>query len=254
MSEGKMSESRIAALVGVMAAVYYVFLWLPNIPAVGVPEVKIDIGASFAPILGLLLGPYLGFAAALLGDILKFMSTPSPFSLPFLLCPPVSALSAGYLSRGRWKEPLVLLAVLLLAAMFTPVFFPIHENLTVYVLTFFDKITALLLIPVVSLLSRREGKPYIHAALLVTMFIGNEIDATLGNFVFSFPQVYSGIFGAPDVETVRGWFTLSPLLYPTIRVLQAVLGYVIAVPLLKILSRVKTLGEFLPIKDVKLMP
>jgi len=245
MPSNNVSASRRAALMGVMAAVYYVFLWLPGIPAIGIPEVKIDLGASFAPILGLLLGPYLGFLAALLGDIVKVSAPPSIHGLPFILCPPASAFAAGYITRSRWKEPLALLSVLLIAASFTPVFFPITEQGYIYLLGFFDKIIALLLIPVATFLSKSNKKAYFHAALFIAMFIGNETDATLGNLMFSLPVVYNSIFGIPNVEAVRGLFAVSPLVYPAIRLIQAAIGYAIAVPLLKVITRVKTLKEFI---------
>lgn len=251
MPESSLAASRKAALVGVMAAVYYVFLWLPNVPAVGIPEVKIDLGASFAPILGLLLGPYLGFLAALVGDVVKFLTTPSVYSIPFLLCPPVSAFAAGYLARNRWKEPFILLILLLTAATFTPVFFPVTEHYVVYLLGFFDKIFALLLIPLVPYFLRKSGKLYHHTALFIAMFVGNETDASLGNLVFSLPVVYKGIFGIPDANAVRGLFTISPLVYPAIRVLQAFLGYLIAFSLLRVTAKVRTLREFIRLHEIK---
>jgi len=251
MSLPKVSASRKAALIGVMAAVYYVFLWLPGIPAIGIPKVKIDLGASFAPILGLLLGPYLGFLAALLGDVVKVSAPPSVYGLPFVLCPPVSAFAAGYLTRGKWKEAFALLLALLVVAAFTPVFFPITEHGFVYMLGFFDKIIALLLMPIAALLYKKGGKAFFHVTLFIAMFAGNETDAALGNLVFSLPVVYNGIFGIPDVEAVRGLFTVSPFVYPAIRLLQAFLGYIIAVPLLKIIMRVKTLKEFIYLHELE---
>jgi len=251
MPEHSVTASRKVALVGVMAAVYYVFLWLPNVPAVGIPEVKIDLGASFAPILGLLLGPHLGFLAALVGDVVKFLTTPSVYSIPFLLCPPISALTVGYLARNRWKEPFILLILLLTAAAFTPVFFPITEHYVVYLLGFFDKILAMLLIPTVSYLLRRGSKFLHHAALFIAMFVGNEADASLGNLMFSLPVVYEGIFGIPDASAVRGLFTISPLVYPAIRVLQAFLGYLIAFSLLRVTANVRTLREFIRLHEIE---
>ena len=249
MIKKKMKPSKIAALTGVMAAVYYVFLWLPGIPAIGIPKVKIDLGASFAPILGLLLGPYLGFLAALLGDLVKVYTPPSVHGLPFVLCPPVSAFAAGYITRGKWKIPFILLIILLVASMFTPVFYPITSYGYIYLWGFFDKIIALILIPISAYLVKKNKKPQFHIALFLAMFIGNETDATLGNLVFSLPIVYEGIFGVPSAEVVRGLFTLSPLVYPAIRLIQAFIGYIIALPLLKVLSRITVLREFIQLKE-----
>ncbi len=246
----KLSSSLIAAYTGIMAAVYYAFLWLPGIPVVGLPQVKIDLGASFAPILGVILGPYLGFLAALVSDIVKVVTPPNIYGLPFILCPPVSAFSASFIVRGRVREPLLLLLAILMMAMFTPVFYPVTIYGNVYILAYFDKIAALILIPVAAYLARK-GRASFHIALFLAMFIGNQTDSALGCTVFALPQVYQGIFGIGDVEVVRGLFTVSPLVYPAIRLIQAFIGYIIAMPLIRVLTRITTLSEFLYIKLLK---
>ena len=246
----KPSPSLIAAYTGVMAAVYYAFLWLPGIPVVGLPQVKIDLGASFAPILGVILGPYLGFLAAFISDIIKVVTPPNIYALPFVLCPPVSAFSASFIVRGKMKEPFILLAAILIAAMFTPVFFPVTAHGLVYFLAYFDKMAALALIPVAVYLARM-GKTSFHIALFLAMFIGNQTDSALGCTIFALPQVYQGIFGVPSVEVARGLFMASPFVYPVIRLIQAFIGYIIALPLIRVLLRITSLSEFLYIKSLK---
>jgi len=53
--------------------------------------------------------------------------------------------------------------------------------------------------------------------------------------VFAFPVVYQSIFGL-TVEEVRILFTLSPFIYPAIRLIQAILATIISVPLIKVLK------------------
>jgi hypothetical protein len=66
-------------------------------------------------------------------------------------------------------------------------------------------------------------------------FIGNQADNMWGANAFAVPMVYEGIFSLP-VETVRFLFVLSPLLYPTIRIVQAIIATIIAIPLMKALK------------------
>jgi len=63
-------------------------------------------------------------------------------------------------------------------------------------------------------------------------FIGNEADNAWGNDVFALPIVYEGIYQMP-LEAVRWAFLISPYAYFIIRLIQAVIATLIAVPLLR---------------------
>lgn len=76
----------------------------------------------------------------------------------------------------------------------------------------------------------------VSAALVYFLlaFVGNQADNMWGSNVFAVPLVYEGIFGLP-VEAVRFLFLVSPFVYPAIRLVQASIATVIAVPLMKVL-------------------
>jgi hypothetical protein len=80
--------------MAIFAALYFVLsLVTPYVPAVGVPEIRISLEALIATVFGLVLGPYLGAAAALLGAFVSFVYTGMlPTNIPFLLAPPLNAL------------------------------------------------------------------------------------------------------------------------------------------------------------------
>ncbi len=249
--------SRQAALVGIMAAVYYVLLWLPGIPCIGIPQVKMQVGASFAPIMGIILGPYLGALAAFIGDVIKSVTPPSIYSIPFILCPVLSALNAGFIVRGYWRRALAVLGGILIASMFTPVFNPVTRYWKVYLLAFFDKMIALALIPVVAVILKRvfeeksKTSRLSYIALFLALFIGIASDKAFGCFSFSLPIVYKDVFGVPNASVARGLFTVSPFIYPIEYVLETILAYFIAIPLLKILVRVSYMREFLKLKSLE---
>ena len=79
------------ALIAIFAALYYVLSLLTfNISAPGIPQVQIGLFAFAASVFGLVLGPYLGTLAALLGAIVAWTLPPSgmaPYGLPFLPFP-----------------------------------------------------------------------------------------------------------------------------------------------------------------------
>ena len=85
------------ALMAVFAAFSVVVIkMLPGIPITGVAGANIKFDAILAPIYGLIIGPYLGFAAALFGGLI---AAGSPFDVLTSFCPAVSALMAGLLTQ-----------------------------------------------------------------------------------------------------------------------------------------------------------
>ncbi len=99
---------------------------LPGIPIVGVPSANIKFDAAIAPLYGLIIGPYLGFLAALIGGLI---TAGSPFDILTSFAPAVSALVAGFLTQKNlgnndgkikgWMMALAILGLLILGWYFT---------------------------------------------------------------------------------------------------------------------------------------
>jgi riboflavin transporter FmnP len=66
----------MTAYTAIGIAIYYMLLFLPGVPVIGVPQIKMEIGAAPSPVFGVLLGPLSGFLAVLIGNVLKFLTTP----------------------------------------------------------------------------------------------------------------------------------------------------------------------------------
>jgi len=237
------------ALMAIFAALYYVAsLISPFIPAVGISEITIKLEALLASIFGLLLGPYLGFLTAFLGAFVTWILPPSggiSYGLPFLMAPPLNALVVGFIFYKKWKYAFVVLASLIAAFWFLPPSQPLSEFWYVGFATTWDKIIALALIfPVVKL---AKFKSLISQAVFYFLlaFIGNQADNMWGADIFAVPVVYEGIFGIYDIEAVRFLFVVSPFIYPAIRIIQAIIVMVIAVPLIKGLEA----SNIVPLKE-----
>jgi len=107
------------ALISVFAALIAAVSRLPGIPImVGTKSGNIEFTVFLYPIAGILLGPYVGALAALLGNVVAFL-IPS-WSIFGLLTIPAGALSAmvsGFLVRRDkwfdWKAAAVVLGVLI---------------------------------------------------------------------------------------------------------------------------------------------
>jgi hypothetical protein len=117
---------------------------------------------------------------------------------------------------------------------------PLTEFGYVAALVIWDKIIALLLIiPTVKFAKRLSlSQKLIPLLFFLLAFIGNQADNMWGSLVFAVPAVYNGIYGL-NLETTRFLFTLSPLAYPAIRIIQAVIAAIIAV---RLIHRLKKLG------------
>lgn len=240
-------KARTVALVAVFAALYFILSLLPDIPCVGVPEVGIELGASFASIFGAVLGPYAGGLAALIGTLIAYAwGGGGPYGLPFIFCPAMNAVTVGLMFRKKFAAAAAVMAALVASFWFTPIAQPVSEHWVVGLAATFDKMIALALIaPAAWMMKRsgalsREGSKVKASALtftqlLVAAFVGNEADNALGNAVFALPIVFNGVFGF-TLEATRWAFLVSPFVYPAVRLIQAFLAAVVGLPLMKALE------------------
>ena len=76
-------------------------------------------------------------------------------------------------------------------------------------------------------------------------FIGNQADNMWGSTIFAVPVVYEQIFSIFSIDTMRFLFVVSPLVYPAIRIIQAIIATIIIVPLIKALES----STIIPLKE-----
>lgn len=131
-------SARDVAFMAIFAAFSAIIIKIfPGIPIVGVPGANIKFDAALAPIYGLIIGPYLGFLAALIGGLI---TAGSPFDVLTSFSPAISALTAGLLTQRNlgnneskikgWMVASVVVGILILGWYLTGVgqrapFYPI---------------------------------------------------------------------------------------------------------------------------------
>ena len=253
-------SARTEASIILFAALYYVLsIFSLYIPAIGLPQITISLTAFIASVFGILLGPELGALTAFIGALVAWILPPGSGSvtgLPFLLSPPLNALTSGLIYTRRWKEATGIMALLIGVFWVTPPCTPFNPYWYVGLAASWDKIIACALIAPAVLLLRKPSLKAMFAAFFLLGLIGNQADNAWGNLAFAFPVVYNGIFGL-NVEVVRFLFLVSPFIYPVIRIIQGALVAVVAVPLVKALNSAGWMpfkGELTGKKPVPAMP
>lgn len=236
------------ALMAIFAALFYVLSLIAPIQIpTGIGTIEINFAALIASVFGLVLGPYLGAAAALLGSSVTWaLMGMSPYGAPFILAPVFNALIVGLIFYKKWKYAVLIFSAMIIAFAFTPPVFPITgqtvlgevtvDNWFMYAATVFDKIIAVLLIIPLAFLGKKMSLAYGSAFFFILGFIGNEADNMFGTLMYATPPVYSGIFGF-SLEFVQAGLIFSPFLYPAIRIVQALIVMLIAVPLISVLKK-----------------
>jgi uncharacterized membrane protein len=77
-------------------------------------------GIYLEPIEGIILGPKIGFFAALIGSSTARMIKPDAFWMFGIIAEPTSVMLAGFLARARWRPVLAIYAIMLSAYLIHP--------------------------------------------------------------------------------------------------------------------------------------
>jgi hypothetical protein len=114
------SITRQLATLGLFSAIYAVFRYIPTFPMYGLSGSSFRAGDFLAPLLGMLLGPWLAIPCIIIGTTINYALTPPIFLGLDFLPATISALVAGLISTGRTKYAILLYAGLLAVFLFLP--------------------------------------------------------------------------------------------------------------------------------------
>lgn len=114
------SISRQLATIGLFSAIYAVFRYIPTFPMYGLSGTSFRAGDFLAPLLGMLLGPWLAIPCIIIGTTINYALTPPIFLGLDFLPATVSALVAGLITTGRTKYAIGVYAGLLAVFLVLP--------------------------------------------------------------------------------------------------------------------------------------
>jgi len=177
--------SRDIALVSVFAALLVGVSRLPGIPIVGTSG-RIELTVILAPVIGIILGPWLGGLAVFLGDLISWIIPSTTFfGLLMLPCGLVAAVTSGALTRrkgtGNWKLSAAILGVLNALWYLTPVgrevfFYPFMHLAALAIVILLRKRIADLL--------QGDAKWKLTAGTALSSYAGIMANHMIGNLIF----------------------------------------------------------------------
>jgi uncharacterized membrane protein len=189
-------------------------------------------GIYLEAIEGIVLGPKIGFVAALLGSSIARMARPDDFWMFGIIAEPISVLMAGFLAQGKWKPVVVSYAVMLVAYFVHP----FGKNLPLW--TILDVLLAFLLIYPTAKLGKNLMKREIKG-LSLTMILIAFVTIATDSLVRIFLLVPCGLSAwfFPSFETLFAVFVVSAVSSYVEDLLVVFVSLVVGVPILKALSK-----------------
>jgi hypothetical protein len=195
MISRKISKSRIISLTATFAALYGTLRLAPVSMWIGAPGRAFTASEFIAPLFGIVLGPYAGSVAAVVGTLLGISLTARVnfFGLDFLPAM-LSALVLGFLMRGRWLISCLLYSVLLVLFFIDPstlhfISLPVPNGNIAFPFVWLHIIAWVLLVSPLSkrsvewISARNMSKATI--AVLVLTLIGTTVQHLAGTLIFA---------------------------------------------------------------------
>jgi len=233
MQKGRKLTAKEVALLICFSALYTCFSFIPAFPIVGLQGGAITLAAITAPIIGIILGPYLGMLSTLLGGIVGLFFSPTFFP-PSLVAGIVTAVFAGMLYANKQSTCVFTYFSLLFFFGFYPFVGPVWLYPS---LMWFQIIGFLVLIsPLQSMSSKNMRKSNNNSKLFYAFFIVFLTSTLAGQIAGSliFELISWPIFIADVNFWTRLWQLLT-WLYPIERIIIALIATFIGVFLYKIL-------------------
>jgi uncharacterized membrane protein len=181
-------SARETALIVVFAALIAIITRLPGIPiSLGIQTGTIEFSVPLYPLAGILLGPWIGALAVIIGNFIAWI-IPTSSVMGFLLIPAgaFAALCAGFMARRTkwmsWKSSAILLAVLIALWYVTPIgfeapFYPffLHVPTLILILIFRNRVSDFI---------NSASKKFVTLGVGIASFVGIMADHMCGSVIY----------------------------------------------------------------------
>ena len=217
------------ALTVCFTALYAVLASIPIFQILGMPNRSITAAAVVAPIIGVLLGPYVGVLSTALGGTIGFFN--GSFSPPSFVSGVVTALCAGLLYKG--KRIWCAMVYLLFLAVFS--FYPYIGPAWLFPPSMWFQIVGfIILVSPLQTMATQNLKSDNNARFFFAFFIVFLVATLAGQISGSLT------FMLISPVPADGWLVLwqgLTFLYPVERIIIGLASALISAPLLKVLRK-----------------
>lgn len=233
-----MLTAKELALTVCFTALYVVFGFLKISPIIGLPGQAITAAAIIAPLIGVILGPYIGALSTFLGGVAGFSI--GSFSPPSLVSGTAAALCAGLTYTG--KRIISVIVYLSLLVVFA--FYPIVGPAWLYSPSLWFQIVILVVLasPLQSHAAKdlsSNDNPRLLYAFFMTSLTSTMAGQIAGSLVF---EATSWPILLPFVSQWTANWQVLTFLYPAERTIIALAAALIAAPLVKVLRSAKLMS------------
>lgn len=233
MQVGRRLKTKDVALIICFTALYTYFCFIPAFPIVGSQGGAITLAAITAPIIGIILGSYLGMLSTLLGGMVGLFFA-APFFPPSFVSGIVTAFFAGMLYANKRS----VCAFTYFSLLFFFGFYPFVGPVWLYPpLMWFQVIGFLVLVSPLQSMASKNMRNFNNNSKLFSVFFIVFLMSTLagqiaGSLVF---ELISWPIFIEDVNRWTGLWQLLAWLYPIERIIIALSAAFIGVFLYRIL-------------------
>jgi len=223
-----MKKSLNASFVAVFAAFHATLYFLSP------PILWRNWAIYLEPIEAIVLGPWAGFSAALIGSIIGRMIKPDVFWMFGIIAEPLSVLMIAFLVQRRWLPVFITYSVML-AAYFSH---PFGARLPLW--TILDILLAFALIYPVAKLCRigvQDNIRRLTVSLVLVSFIGTVTDALTRVFLFVPAGLYA--FLGLSFDEVLWLFTTGASASYIEDIIVVIVSFLVGVPLLLAIRKIQ---------------
>ena len=233
MRRNRKLTAKDVALVTCFTAIYAYFCFIPGFKIFGLPGGAIPLAAVTAPIIGIILGPYLGMLSTFLGGIVGLFFAPTFFP-PSFVSGIVTTVFAGMLYTDRRS----ICTFIYFSLLFFFGFYPFVGPVWLYPSFMWFQIIGFLVLvsPLQSMASKNMRSPNDNSKLFLAFFIFFLTSTLAGQIAGSLTfELISWPIFVEDVNFWTGLWQFLAWLYPVERIIIALSATFVGAFLYKVL-------------------
>jgi len=236
----KTLTTRNIALIACFAPWYTIFTFWSLFPIIGAAGKFITAATIVAPVIGIVLGPYVGVASILTSGLIGLSI--GPLSPPSFVAGAAAALMAGMLYKRKRATAAFAYLILLFAFAFYPTVGPVWLYLPVLwlqIIGFIILVSPLQSKAINIMRSINKNSAWLTLAYALTMFTSTLFSQIAGSLTFEMVFYPSLI---PEIGAWKGIWQTTTLVYPIERAIITVAATTITIAITKTLKNTRLLA------------